>query len=192
MQQPSKSAICSWDLTNEMTYGELDAVSSRLADRLLNSGVEKGSFVPFILDRSWTTVITVIAILKAGGACVPMDHSHPTAYRNEIIRKTGALAVVTCPKHAHLLKGCAPRIVLVDELSMDRQDPTQAIRLPEVSASDRSYVLFTSGSTGTPKGIVLDHRCLSTSIIHHGPALGIDSDSRKSKLLPIASCFIEE
>lgn len=90
-RQPSAQAICSWD--GNLTYHELETVSSRLASHLLSLGIGPGLFVPVCMEKSLWAIVTFLAILKAGAAFVPMDATQPGRWRT-IVEQTGAQFVI--------------------------------------------------------------------------------------------------
>jgi non-ribosomal peptide synthetase component F len=98
--QPESPAICAWD--GELIYSELDALSTRLAGHLLSLGVKPDDVVPLCFEKSMWTVVAMLAVLKAGGAFVPLDPEHPTSRREEILKQTKALVVLTSLQHLTL------------------------------------------------------------------------------------------
>ncbi|KAA8649517.1 Nonribosomal peptide synthetases (NRPS) [Aspergillus tanneri] len=97
VQHPHASAIYAWD--GVVSYLELDDLSLRLAKRLQGLGVRRGSMIPLCLDRSKWVIICMIAVLRAGGACVMLDPSHPTERTEDILRRTEAELVLTSSVH---------------------------------------------------------------------------------------------
>ncbi|KAF7574079.1 EntF, Non-ribosomal peptide synthetase module protein [Pyrenophora tritici-repentis] len=175
-EQPQAPAICAWD--GEMTYGELDELSSRLARHLVKVGVEVEDVVPLCFEKSMWTVVAMLAVLKAGGAFAPLDPDYPASRHDEVFRQTKARVVLASDQHATLCNGNNRIVVVVSRASLDgltsASDKTNAIARP----SNIAYVMFTSGSTGTPKGVVLEHRAISTSCLTHGEAFGFSSSTR--------------
>lgn len=98
--QRDSPAICSWD--GELTFGELDMLSTRLAGYLQNRGVKVEEIVPVCFEKSMWTVVAMMGILKAGGAFTPLDPNHPTHRHREIIIQTNANIVLTSPQYASL------------------------------------------------------------------------------------------
>lgn len=72
---PQSPALCSWD--GNLTYRQLDALTTRLARYLISTGIRHGSLVPVCFRKSMYAVIAMVAVLRAGGAFVPLDPSHP-------------------------------------------------------------------------------------------------------------------
>ena len=189
-RQPDSPAICSWD--GDMTYAELEATSSRLADHLVTLGIGPEVLVPLCFEKSRFTIIAMLAVLKAGGAFVPLDPAQPTARLANIICQTGATCVLASKACARTCEGLVDAILVVDDNSLSKLEK----RLPISGSRDArsiAYVIFTSGSTGEPKGVIIEHEQLTTSSIVGGAAMGFES---KPRVLQFASyvfdaCILE-
>ncbi|KAF3403546.1 Nonribosomal peptide synthetase 8 [Penicillium rolfsii] len=179
--QPSSPAVSAWD--GELSYAELDALSGRIASRLIQERLPKGTIVPLLFEKSKWMVISILAVHKAGGACVGLCTSHPDSYLRSILEQTGASRILSSPAQASRLEGlgytswAVPHILDQPSESADED----ANSLPTTVASDAqdlAYVIFTSGSTGKPKGVLLTHQAISTSAYYHGLAVNVQPTSR--------------
>ncbi|EFQ88754.1 hypothetical protein PTT_15252 [Pyrenophora teres f. teres 0-1] len=134
--------------------------------------------VPLCFEKSIWTAVAMLAVLKAGGAFVPLDPDHPASRHEDIFRQTGAQVVVASAQHSARWIGTNHQVVTVSAGSLGQLstlvNPGGLPAKPENAA----YVMFTSGSTGTPKGVVLEHRAVSTSCLSHGRAYGITDCTR--------------
>ncbi|UKZ57179.1 NRPS [Trichoderma virens] len=181
--QPEAPAICSSDPKISISYEQLDYMANKLAHSLRDIGVGPESLVPFCMDKSPWTPVAMIAILKAGGACVALNPGQPIQRLEGIINASNTDVVLVAPQHKDLLAGIVPHIVLVGEESLKSlQLSTQAFQ-PMSTASQENhtnpaFVIFTSGSTGTPKGIVVEHGAFCSSARSHAPILGLHSGTR--------------
>lgn len=172
LAKPDSEAICSWD--GSMSYAELDAVSSNCARQLIRAGVRVGDFIPFAYEKSLWAVVAGLAIMKAGGAFVPLDPNHPVAHLERILCSTKAKLLVTSERVQPLFLKLGKRVAVVSARTAYIQ-PTGGdddIDLPSVSPQDLAFVLFTSGSTGQPKGVVHEHGPVVSHAIIHGEAMG--------------------
>ncbi|KAK1912795.1 hypothetical protein P3342_004731 [Pyrenophora teres f. teres] len=150
---PDASAVCAWD--GELTYRELDELSSKLAAHLVQLGVKPEDMVPLCFEKSMWTVVAMLAVLKSGGAFVPLDPEHPQIRQSEILKQTGAVVVLVSVQYSTLWADACTHVVTVGAEST-KQLPT-LVNTSSLLATptNAAYVMFTSGSTGVPKGVVL-------------------------------------
>jgi amino acid adenylation domain-containing protein len=148
------------DGDDEVTYADLDARSSRLANHLIEFGVRPGALVGICLERTAELVIAAIAIWKAGAGYVPLDPTLPPARLSVMSERADLDALITVASFADRI---APDVGIQVLLDRDR-DAIQAAPTvrPTVDAdlSAPAYVLFTSGSTGEPKGVRVPARAV--------------------------------
>jgi enterobactin synthetase component F len=137
-----------------LTYAELDRRTATLAGLLADAGVRRGDIVAVALPRSIDLVLSLVAVLRAGGAYLPVDLSHPPERIATTLRLAGPGAVVTGDSWLGQLATDAP-IVLVENAR-----PERMFASPVVEPGDAAYVIYTSGSTGEPKGVVIEHRAI--------------------------------
>ncbi|KAG8417047.1 putative NRPS-like protein biosynthetic cluster [Metarhizium acridum] len=103
-----------------------------------------------------------MAILKAGGACIPMDPAQPSTRLEAISAMCSAKVAVTAPRNAHLLEGFVDTIISVDQGFINELPTVAGIPCASVRPDNVAYVIFSSGTTGNPKGIQLYHYSLAT------------------------------
>ena len=171
---PNRDAICSWD--GKLTYGELNKLSSQLAVHLESNGVGPESLVPLCFEKSLWATVSMLGILKAGGACVCLDPNHPCDRHQAILREINASFILVSPTQEEKLKNLVQERLIVDSSFLGSCEETDYDN--RVSPENVAFVIFTSGSTGTPKGIVIEHSTISTGAVAFGEALHLGSDSR--------------
>jgi amino acid adenylation domain-containing protein len=175
--QPNAPAIRSFD--GDYTYAELDAITERLAHHLVGLGIGPEMFVPTCFDKSAFTVIAMLAVLKAGGAAVPLDANHPQPALESRVEDTQARVVLTSATRSELFEDFVSDVVIVDSVFLDDlQDLDSRPACISVQPHNPAFVIFTSGSTGRPKGVILEHAAMVTSANAHGTNLGIGPGSR--------------
>ncbi|KAH7042835.1 hypothetical protein B0J12DRAFT_761479 [Macrophomina phaseolina] len=159
-RQPDVSAVEAWD--GSMTYRQLDEITSRLAQRLLELGVTSQSRIPLCFDKSLWTTVAMLACLKTGAAYVPLDPSHPTRRLHTIVKFVGGNVMMAGKTQVQRFAGGLQHVILLDSAFMDSTPelptPFQTLGRPE----DTAIVVFTSGSTGLPKGVELSHTSFCT------------------------------
>jgi amino acid adenylation domain-containing protein len=138
-----------------LTYGELDARAERVAASLVAAGVNAGTPVALLLERSPEAIIAVLGILKAGAAYLPLDPSHP-AERLAFVIDDARAALVIVAADAPALPGIAVPVTTLEQLERGATRATA----PALDSDALAYVMYTSGSTGTPKGAEITHRSI--------------------------------
>ena len=140
------------------SYGELDGRANQLAHRLCERGLEPGDTVGICLGRGPETVAAILAVLKAGGAYLPLDPEYPAERLAAMIAGGRISALVTEERHAARLASPAASLLLVDRDRGAIANASRAACGAAVGPDHPAYVMFTSGSTGRPKGIPIGHR----------------------------------
>lgn len=169
---PDREAVCAWD--GSLTFAELDHQASKLACYLRLQGVGPEVRVALCFDKSvsgmfheikssrtklciltlqkWN-IVAMLGVMKAGGAFVPLDPTHPTSRLQALIQSVQA-PVVLCSQHlSDKLRPIAKTLIPICDDTLDPlSDPTESVNLASgVTSQNAAYVLFTSGSTGEPK-----------------------------------------
>ncbi|MEV5813757.1 amino acid adenylation domain-containing protein [Streptomyces mutabilis] len=146
-----------------LSYRQLVARASGLAEALTASGLRPGEPVAIWMDKGWEQVVAVFGTLMAGGAYLPVDTAQPPARRDTIIADAGVRTVLTQSWLAELedLPATVTPVV-VDQAEEATGDGTAVVahRDPD----DLAYVIYTSGSTGTPKGVMISHRAALNTV----------------------------
>ncbi|KAE8146387.1 hypothetical protein BDV25DRAFT_143753 [Aspergillus avenaceus] len=174
--QPDASAVCAWD--GDFTYKELDQLSSALAVHLRKLGVGPEAFVPLCFEKSRWTIVAMVGVMKAGGAFVQLDMSHPRARLQGICREVSAQLIVTSASQAPMAEQLATQTVIVGHNAGPWSDSTGQSTGVMVNPHNALYAIFTSGSTGTPKGAVITHSAFCTSASNYGNRLALTQESR--------------
>jgi amino acid adenylation domain-containing protein len=158
--------------SEHVSYGELERRANRLANHLRAVGVYIESRVGVCVERSVEMVETVLGVLKAGGACVPLDPAYPVERLTHLVRDGGVEWVVTIGETGErLLEGSEVKFL---QLDLDPESmEAEAMTSPRVAVDPDNllYVIYTSGSTGKPKGVALTHAALVNLICWDGTTL---------------------
>ncbi|MFI9379912.1 non-ribosomal peptide synthase/polyketide synthase [Kutzneria sp. NPDC052558] len=135
---------------DDLTYAELDRRSNRLAHRLIELGVERDRPVALLLERSPELVVAELAVLKAGGAYLPLDARAPQDRLR--LLAADASVVITDEKWRSVADTVhSGPTATTDDGDNDTHPEVQ------VHPANLAYVMFTSGSTGVPKGVAVTH-----------------------------------
>ncbi|WP_312033990.1 non-ribosomal peptide synthase/polyketide synthase [Rhodococcus sp. 3A] len=152
--------------TDELTYTEFDDRVNRLARRLIEQGVGPESVVAVAMRRSVDLLVAIYAVVKAGGAYLPVDPDHPVD-RTAYVLDTARPVCVLVSGNTRPGAGTLPVIdVASEDLSgYDGTPVTDMDRLWPLTAANTAYVLFTSGSTGRPKGVAVSHGAIVNRLL---------------------------
>ena len=142
----------------QLSYGELDAQADRLAKELRGLGVGPDALAGLCLERSPLMIVAILGVLKAGGACLPLDPEYPAERLRFMLEDARPVVLIS---QASLLdrlpQSPCPKLALdVWRPTGDGLEQTAGGLRPEHLA----YVLFTSGSTGRPKGVAMSRGAL--------------------------------
>ncbi|HEX2130712.1 MAG TPA: amino acid adenylation domain-containing protein [Actinophytocola sp.] len=153
--RPDSVAAVSAD--QRISYAELDARANQLAHLLRDRGAEPDAVVMVHLERSIDTLVSLLAILKAGAAYLPVEPGAPAGRIAAFVEQTRCATVIA---HDHARFAGLPVRVLAPTAGADAGRPVTPPEV-EVDAAHAAYVIYTSGSTGAPKGVVVEHGSLS-------------------------------
>jgi amino acid adenylation domain-containing protein len=155
---PDAIAVLTED--ESLTYAELWRASRRLAQRLEVAGVQPGAVVAVCQGRGAERIISLLGILMAGAAYLPVDPEWPSERQRLVFETAGCRFAVVAPSLRDALTGGVERasaLVLLEPGSV--ADRAYRGPAPEVAVTGRDvcYLMFTSGSTGVPKGVAIRH-----------------------------------
>ncbi|MFD8725755.1 amino acid adenylation domain-containing protein [Streptomyces sp. NPDC059629] len=154
---PEQTALTCGD--SQLTYAELDAQANRLAHYLISRGAGRGSVIGVCLDRTPELVVSILGILKAGAAYVPLDPTYPAERLHLMLSQLDRSELnVAAAGTRDLLGEASGELILIDELAGAlAAEPTSNPDAADLGNEDLCYVVFTSGSTGTPKATAVRH-----------------------------------
>jgi tyrocidine synthetase III len=140
---------------SQLTYKELNEKANSLARTLRNKGISPDDFVAIMMDRSIEMIIGIVAILKSGGAYLPIDPSYPEDRINYTLKDSGAKLLLT---QGHLSNRIEFNGDIID-INDSNSYHCEVSNLDNVNRpTDLAYMIYTSGSTGKPKGVLIEHR----------------------------------
>ncbi len=167
-----------------LSYEELNTRANQLARVLRQKGVGRDVPVAICLKRCLELPVALLAVLKAGGACVPLDPDYPKDRLDYILRDSRAPVLITQPA-LHAALDDVPAEVLYLEPDWKILSGQSGENLsPTARPEDLAYLIYTSGSTGKPRGVQLTHR----GLVNHGVAsIDLYGIRRSDRMLQFAS-----
>lgn len=176
-----------------LTFGELDQLANRLANRLVRQGIRPETRVGICAEASLSLIVAILGVLKAGGAYVPLDPHYPRQRLLYLLTDSAVPAVITEARLASTLTGMSAGVIELDSpWQMLSGEPDTA---PPVSVSPEGAVcvIYTSGSSGSPKGVCITHAGLVNLATAAAQEFGLHRGDRFLQLASISfSAALEE
>ncbi|WP_051250931.1 non-ribosomal peptide synthase/polyketide synthase [Paenibacillus harenae] len=171
--------------SERMTYEELNARANRLARTLRGLGIEPESVVGITANRSFEMIVGMLAVLKAGGAYMPIDPAYPAERISFMLENSGAEFVLS---HAEFIpaSGTETSAVWLDlnDETLYADDGSNLVS--GSSPGDLAYIIYTSGTTGKPKGVMIEHRSITGNIWWRRNAYGLTTSDSVLQLFSFA------
>jgi len=157
---PQAIALCFED--QQLTYEQLNGLANQLAHYLRKQGVKETTLVAICVERSPSMIICLLAVLKAGGAFLPLDASYPKARLNFMLTDAKVGYLLLESHLTHLFNEADHAIKCIDVAQARLESVRESWQNPDLTtdAHQLAYVIYTSGSTGQPKGVMLAHQGL--------------------------------
>ncbi|WP_312394283.1 non-ribosomal peptide synthetase [Chryseobacterium sp.] len=167
-----------------ISYHELNEKSSKIAEILIVKGIKKGDFVACFQDQSIERIISLLGIIKAGAAYVPLDTAYPSERINTILNDTAAKVVISSEKSKNTEIAGDISVLFIEDLMKISLENIRESYSDTHSENDLAYVIHTSGTTGTPKGVLIEHQSLGNFITEYGKLLNITTVDRTLQFSP--------
>jgi amino acid adenylation domain-containing protein len=162
------------DAAKSFSYQELDARANQLAGYLRRLGAGPDVIIGVCLERSVEIAVAFLAVLKAGGACLPIDPAVPESRIRFMLEDTGAPILLTQHQLRPLFTAYSGHVLLLDSDWEEIAKESAAKPACRCDSENLAYVLYTSGSTGIPKGVQVCHKSVVNILIFmkNRPGLG--------------------
>ena len=170
-------AVAIEDGETRITYGDLAEEATHLADRLVDAGVHPGDVVALAVPRSASMVISILGVLQAGAAYLPLDLAHPEDRLRFVLEDAGVRSILALADRSEILDTVAREagVQVLDIAAPTEELPTSA---PNPQPESPAYIIYTSGSTGEPKGVVVPHRALAAFAATAAEIYGVTPEDR--------------
>jgi len=182
-ESPERVAVVGPSLVSrtvqEVTYGELEERSNRLARHLQSLGVGPEARVGICLHRSVEMIVAVLGVLKAGGAYVPLDPAHPGQRLSFMVEDAGISVLVTQSSLEPQLPEANGLTVIRVDTDWEQLAGPSGVRVESsVGPGNPAYVVYTSGSTGKPKGVLVEHGSVANLVTEQVRGFGVTATDR--------------
>ncbi|HKG81124.1 MAG TPA: amino acid adenylation domain-containing protein [Pyrinomonadaceae bacterium] len=161
-----------------LTYRELHQRSNQLAHYLQKLGVGPETIVGISTECSLEMITAVLGTLKAGGAYLPLDPSHPKQRLAYMLTTTRPSVLLTQQRLMEKLPSSDARIVCLDTEWPNIAGESEQTPISQATPDNLAYIIFTSGSTGQPKGVAVPHRGLCNVSVAQALCFGVQSSDR--------------
>lgn len=152
-------AVAVEDADRRLTYRELNERANQLARHLIKQEIGADRLVGVYVDRSTDMLVSIIGVLKSGGAYIPLDPTYPKDRIGYMIEDSSTQLVITQSSLLQEISGSntVKQILCIDQdwPEIDAEDNKDLVL--NISPNQLAYVIYTSGSTGRPKGVMVEH-----------------------------------
>ena len=172
--------------SERLTYRELSQRANQLAHFLRRRGIGPEAKVGICLRRSLELPVALLAVLKAGAACVPLDPAYPKERLTYMLEDSGTKLVLTQPGLLSEVTDFDAEVInLEPEWNLFAGESRENLR-SGVKPENLAYVIYTSGSTGKPRGVLLTHGGLVNHNIAASRLFGISRSDRMAQFASIS------
>jgi tyrocidine synthetase-3 len=170
---PDRTAVIFHD--KAFTYEMLNQSSNQLAKRLRKKGVKKETIVGLLLERSLEMIVSILGVLKAGSAYLPLDPQYPLERMRVILKDSNAHLLLTQDEWCSKIK-FEREIVIVNDQEIYSGESSNLSST--TSPQDVAYIIYTSGSTGLPRGVIIEHVSVVNLVVYQYQWFGITGRDR--------------
>ncbi|KZS47035.1 hypothetical protein AWU65_14430 [Paenibacillus glucanolyticus] len=158
---PYKVAIvCDEETIN---YKDLNNKANHIAWMLKEKGIGDEDIVAILADRSIQMVISMLGVLKAGAAYLPVDSEYTEDRINFMLTDSCTKSIIVQRKEMYVPETLKNNMIILEEVSWEEAKANLNLVIP---SSNLAYIIYTSGSTGKPKGVLIEHKNVASLLFH--------------------------
>lgn len=181
---PSSMAVHSWD--GDLSYQDLDRLSSRLATRLVDLGVQAETFIPLLFERSMWVIVSILAVMKSGAAFVLLDPTSSVSRLEQVCADAKVKIVLSSMANKEILRHLPVDLVVVNR-EAEYLWPSVVV-LPSVANPQNALsAVFTPEPSGKLNGLIIEHASFCSAVEANKGPMGIDSNTRMLQVASFAS-----
>ena len=179
----NKNNIAIIDRHYSITFEELNKKANKLARVLRNKGLKANDIVGIICEQNWNMIVHILAVMKAGGAYLPIDSKYPDQRIEYVLEDSKAKFLLT---NHDIKKDINFSGICIDECSCDFQDVSDNNLETINKFDDLAYVIYTSGTTGNPKGVMVQHKSLLNTCYWFIETFNLSRIDKSSKYMGVS------
>ena len=184
--QDAPNAVALVCARKTLSYGEMEARSNQLAHHLRTAGIGPEVVVGICDDRGPDMVVAALAVLKVGGAYLPLGPEYPADRLRFMLDDTQAPLLIVRGEIGERVGKGRWTVLNLDQAATQLAAYPQTFSKVEISEQNLAYVIYTSGSTGQPKGVQITHANLLNLVSWHNQAFSVSHEDRASQLASLA------
>ncbi|WP_299411693.1 non-ribosomal peptide synthetase [Acaryochloris sp. IP29b_bin.148] len=166
-------AIALRDLSQSLTYTDLNEMANRLSHYLQRVGLGPEVKIGLALERSTDLVVAMLAVLKAGGAYIPLDPAYPPSRLAFMLEDSQAELLLTSSHLKSSFTAFTGTFLYLDEIAPDIARQPSHNPAVKTAPLNLAYIIYTSGSTGQPKGVAISHQSVVNFLCSHQQSPGL-------------------
>ena len=177
--EPDKVILTAED--GDFTYSELNSKANRIANALIKRGIKIEDKIMFMMKRDSNLIASVLGIIKAGAAFIPIDPKYPEERINQVLEDSNSKFIIVSDG----IDCNSSNKINVNELLKEENTSNPDVKL---APENLAFLIYTSGSTGKPKGVMLTHLGITNYIANHPKNIPIHALVNKcTKMISIST-----
>ena len=169
-----------------LNYEELNQRANQLAHHLRKRGIGPEVRVGICMERSLDLVVTLLAILKAGGVYVPLDPDYPPDRLSYMLEDANVGVLLIQSRFKEIVSNCLVDVIEVDKDAAAFVEESPINPEVNIALDNLAYAIYTSGSTGRPKGVMNTHRGLCNRLLWMQEAYQLNEYDRVLQKTPFS------